>query len=255
MPDMPSGLENPLALSGVLLIYLLAGMVKGGLGFGLPLTSMALLPLLVPVDLALAVNAIMLFVTNAYQFLMAGRVGETLRRFWPVVLGVALGVPVASLFVSIIDPATMTLVLGLGVAIFAVLTAMQFAIPVRASNESPIGLGIGLLAGVAGTLTTTNGPIFVAYLVGLKAERPMMISALGLFLLASGALITGSFASLGMVTGDRLVLAALCVPPAFVGMAVGNAVFRRLPPEAFRRIILAALFLLGLNLVARGLMG
>ncbi|TVP94020.1 MAG: hypothetical protein EA338_13225, partial [Roseinatronobacter sp.] len=58
-------------------VFVLGGMVKGALGFGLPLTTMAILPFFVPVDAALAVNVVVLFLTNIAQFLQMGQMRET----------------------------------------------------------------------------------------------------------------------------------------------------------------------------------
>ena len=64
----------------VVLIFLLAGLVKGTLGMGLPTVAMGLLGLLMhPVDAA-GLVAIPSLITNAWQFLSGRRRRSLVRR-------------------------------------------------------------------------------------------------------------------------------------------------------------------------------
>ena len=54
-------------------------------------------------------------------------------------------------------------------------------------KERRLGLGVGLFAGVIGTMTTVNGPFFIMYLLGLKIDRREILAALGLLFVVSGA--------------------------------------------------------------------
>lgn len=252
MPEWPPlGGGQTLA---ILLVFFVAGIAKGGLGFGLPLVTISVLPLFAPIDYALAINSVVLPLTNIYQYGRSGLAGATLRRFWPVLAGLALGAPVGGVFVASAEPERLTLALGLFVAAFAVLTGFtpRLAIPDR--FERPAGVATGVAAGAIGVLTTVNGPVFVTYLVGVGAERRLMVAALGLFFLLSGALFAGSFWLVGVLDGGRLMLAILCLAPAFLGMGVGRVLIERLPAERFRALVLAALFLLGVNMSVRALL-
>lgn len=249
--SLPAGLD-PATLAGVLAVFLLGGIVKGGLGFGLPLVTIALLPFLVAVDLALAINVLVQPVVNVGQLTGSGRAGEAIRRFWPMLPALALGTALGALFVRGVEPDTLMLLLGLFIMAFAVLDATGAGLPVPPRRERAAGLGTGLAAGVVGALTTANGPVFVMYLVSLRLDRRLFRATLGLLFIVSPVLIAGSFAGIGLLDAPRAALALLCIPPALLGMWAGARLAGRLDARGFRRAVLAGLFCLGANFALRG---
>lgn len=248
------GLSAP-RLAAVLAVYLVAGMVKGALGFGLPLVAGAVLPLLVPLPLVLAVNAVLLPLANLVQFARAGSPLARARAYWPVLAGLALAVPLAALFVARADPGLVAVVFGAFVALAAVATLLtpDWRLPGRL--VPPVGFATGLAGGLVAALTTAPGPVFVLYLAGTGVDRRATMGALGLFLLVGGLLVSASFVALGLLTVPRAVLALLCLVPALAGMALGDALGRRVPAARLRALVLAILVVLGLRTALGGLAG
>ncbi len=249
---IPAGLE-PGAFLAVLGIFVFGGFVKGGLGFGLPLATISLLPLVVPIDMALAINTVVQPVANLGQLWGSGRAGEAIARFWPMVIPLGLGVALGAAFVTSVDPATLTLLLGLFIMAFTVLTLRGLVLPVPPGRERSAGLATGFAAGLVGALTAANGPVFVMYLLSLKLQRALFRATLGFLFVVSGAMVAGGFLTVGVLDGPRALVALLCIPSAFLGMWAGTALSNRLAAEAFRRAVLAGLFGLGLNFTLRGL--
>ncbi|MEM6488596.1 MAG: sulfite exporter TauE/SafE family protein [Pseudomonadota bacterium] len=241
------------AALGVLAAYFLGGIVKGGLGFGLPLVTISMLPLFVAVDLAIAVNAVILPFINLVQIHQARRTGEALSRFWPLLATLALFMPLGIVIGTRISAEALTLALGLAVMAF---TAFQWANPrlaIPARWERRGAAVTGVMAGVSGGLLTINGPFFVLFLVGRRVERAVMMAGLGLFFLTTGLLLTIGLSITGTVTGPRALAALACLVPAFAGMALGDRLARRVEPQHFRTGVLAGLMILGANITARGL--
>lgn len=240
--------------AGLAAAFFVGGFVKGGLGFGLPLVVMSIIPNFVPLDLALAVNAVVMPFTNLLQFAGARRVRETVLRFWPLLAGLFLGAPIGAALVAVVDPRLLAATLGLLIAGFVIWSVAHPTIEIPSPAERPVGGVVGVAAGLLGTLTTINGPVFIGYLLGLRVDRQMMISALGLFFLVSGVLIAGSFVAVGILDVFRAVLAVGCIVPAALGMWAGNHAARHLPPEQFRAVVLVALLILGINMTLRALL-
>ena len=234
-------------------IFVLGGLVKGGTGFGLPLTTISLLPLVVPLDMALAMNAMVLIIANAWQFVRADMMRETVARFWPLVGALALGAPVGGALVSLVDRATLTVALGLFVILFVGLNAVNPRIGVGEDHAGPAAIGTGFIAGAAAALTTTPGPILVMFFVSRSLGRRALRSALGLSLCASGLFVAAVYWGIDTLTPDRALLGALCMAPAALGMRYGDRLAARLSPEGFRKLVLALLFGLGVNMVIRAL--
>lgn len=236
-------------------IFVVGGFVKGTLGFGLPLVTMAILPLMIPVEFALALNAMILPITNLAQLIQLGRLNETFYRFRYLNIGIVLGVPVGAFFVSIVSDSLLMLFLGLFVIAFVMMTALQPKLRVPARQENRVGALVGLAGGIVGALTTSNGPFFVMYLVGLRIERALFVSALSLFFIVSGVLVSIAFWMAGIIKVDQLAVAALCLLPALVGVQLGNWLGDRVPAERFRALVLVVLAGLGVNLTLRSFGG
>lgn len=242
-------------LALVAAVFWLGGLVKGAVGFGLPLTTMAIMPYFLPVETALVVNALVIPFANIGQFVQQRVMLDTLRRFRWLLAGLCLGVPAGALFVSLVDEAVLLAALGVFVLGFSLLSMASPRLRLSGRGEPGLGAGVGLLAGVIGALSTANGPLLVLYLVARGIERRLFISALGLFFLLTGTLLSGSFMALGMVDAGRLMLAAAALAGTFAGMMLGNRLAGRLPAAQFRLAILVVLCLLGANLALRGFSG
>ena len=115
-----------------------------------------------------------------------------------------------------------------------------------------MGLGFGVLAGVAGALTALNGWAFILYLLGIGTDRQTFRSAIALLFLVSGTLISSSFWLLGWLDSQILAMSVFALIAAFPGMWVGNWVAQRLPANLFRRVILLALVCIGFVLIGQG---
>lgn len=240
-------------LLGILGAYLAGGFAKGALGFGLPLVTISILPYFIPIDMALAMNAVVPLITNIFQLLQAGQSRETLRRCWPLLGGLVLGIPLGSALIQVVDKALLTALLGGFVMGFVLISALspRFRVPPR--QETLLGSLTGLVAGVVGALTSANGPVLVMYLVGLELPRQVFIGCLAWLFIATGSLNSIAYWSIGILDTQRVLLALLCLLPAYLGMQIGNALAARLSAQVFRRVVLLALFILGANLVRRAL--
>lgn len=234
-------------------IFLAGGIVKGALGFGLPLVTMSALPLFLPIEVALALNALVGPFNNFMQLRYGGNIRAVIHRFRGVVIGTAIGAACGAMIVSYVAENVLLLVLGVTILVFTAtnLAAPSLQIPPRL--EARTGWFVGGIAGVVGALTMGNGPIYVMYLVGLKLERKMMVATLGLFFFVTGSVVAISFLLLGMLTLPMVWLAAGCLVAGQVGMWIGINIAERISAELFRLVVLTALVVLGINLIAQGL--
>ncbi len=100
--------------------------------------------------------------------------------------------------------------------------------------------------------TATTVPQAVAMIALRLAREEFVVSTAASFLCA-GVPLTALLVLRGVY--DRLLFLlslADCVP-VFAGLVLGQAVRRRIDPAAFHRLLLAALALIGLDLLRRGL--
>ncbi|WP_312410735.1 TSUP family transporter, partial [Shinella sp.] len=84
-------LSDPLLLVAVAATFLVAGIVKGVTGMGLPTVAMGVLGGLLSPLAAAALLVIPSFVTNVWQLLAGQSIMPIVRRLWPMMAGVVLG--------------------------------------------------------------------------------------------------------------------------------------------------------------------
>jgi uncharacterized membrane protein YfcA len=245
--------DAPALLAAVLAVYLLAGFVKGAMGFGLPVVAVTLLPFLVPVETALALNALVIVTTNLQQIGQAGATREGFLAAWPMMLGMSLMVPVGALFTVGIPTAALMTILGSFVLLFVAASFFNPALRVPRGWEQRTGFGMGLVSGFVGALTSSPGPIFVIHVVSLHLARPVYMAALGFIMSLFGLVVTASYVWVGVVRWEHVPTGVLATVPAIAGMWLGNAAGRKLGVEAFRRIILTLLGVLAVLMIRRAL--
>ncbi|MEM6971268.1 MAG: sulfite exporter TauE/SafE family protein [Pseudomonadota bacterium] len=243
------------AFAGLMASFLAGGLVKGMIGFGLPLVVVSLAPLFTEVGVFLAANAVVMPFSNAMQVYQGGPPRPTVTRFRGLFAVMLITLPLGVLAAGSVTPETLMLILGLVVMGFTALQAANPRLMIAPRHEGPAGLLTGALAGLIGGLTTVNGPIITLFAVGTALERRVMISLQGVAFLLSGLVLTIGYAGIGILDSGRVLTGLACILPAWAGMWLGNRLAARIPQALFRRIVLAVLFVAGGNLVFRALGG
>src|SRR5690606_34814674 len=81
-----------ITLTAVAAAFFCGGVVKGMVGIGLPLTTIALLTLFLDLRIAVPLMVVPILATNILQSFRGGRFVELLRRYWLMLAGGAVGV-------------------------------------------------------------------------------------------------------------------------------------------------------------------
>lgn len=237
----------------ITLTFLLAGMVKGVIGMGLPTVAMGLLSLVMPPLQAAALLVVPSLVTNVWQLLAGPRLGALLRRFAVMMVAIALGTFAGIGLLTGNNSGTATIALGAVLAIYGAvgLRAPHMTIPrtLEPALSPIIGMFTGVLTGATGIFVIPAVPYFNS----LGLDKDELIQTLGLsftvstLALAAGLLAAGKFEL--AVAGTSL----LALLPALGGMWLGQRLRDRLQPEVFRRWFFVALIVLGSYMVARAI--
>ena len=240
----PAGLLLLVAVAGA---FLLGGVVKGTLGVGLPLVIVPVLALMIPSPKAIALMGIPILSSNVWQAFDGGRLGETMRRFGPLM---------AALVIS--TALTVRLTLGLPVDVLNAMVAGALLLAVAlmvwnprlsidAGGERRWGLLVGLLSGALGGVSSMMGPIVIAYLVALRLPREQFIGSISVIYLAGALPLYLSMAAFDLLGLPELLLSGLALLPMFAGMALGKRLRSHVSEALFRRLLLV--FLSGVALL------
>lgn len=248
---------DPLFLALAVAAMLLAGFVKGAVGFALPMVAAAGIGTLTSAQETVALMVMPTLASNLWLALRQG-IGPALasaRRFWKLNLLLVLTIGLAAQLVPRLSSAALFLVLGLVVSGAA---AIQLAgwkpRPVRDPRETTRREVLtGVVSGIMGGLTGVWSPPVVFYLLSLELEKRLQVRSMGFTFMLGAVVLVPARAVSGIFDGPTALLStALCLPMA-LGMWLGLMVQDRLPQETFRRLTLVVLCLAGLNLLRRAL--
>jgi uncharacterized membrane protein YfcA len=237
----------------VLLIFLIAGMVKGVIGLGLPTVSLAALTVVTELPAAMALMVIPSAVTNIWQAVDGGHFAELMRRFWLMLLASAVGVWFSYGFLLLANPKAMTALLGIVLCAYAATSVRRRQPTPWPGHErfmSPaVGLATGALAGATGSLVMP----MVAYLQALNLERDMLVQMMGISFAVSTCAIGLAIVEHGSYDSPLVVLSLAALVPAILGMKLGASLRRRLSERVFRNALFIGLFTIGIRLIWKGL--
>ena len=128
------GLGHEAFILGVVTtVFLLAGLVKGVVGLGLPTLSMGLLASVMPPAHAAVILILPSFLTNAWQMWDGAALGRLMKRLWPLQLGVIAGTLWAPISLVTLNANVASAGLGVALMVYAVmgLAAVTLSVPRR----------------------------------------------------------------------------------------------------------------------------
>ncbi len=236
-------------------LALFAGLVKGITGFAMPMILISGMGSFLAPETALAGLILPTLVTNVWQAVRQGfsAAWGSVQLHWRYLAAVLVCLMISAQFVTSIPAATLFLVLGLPVTLFAVLQLIGWRPRIDPDQKRAAELGVGAFAGTLGGLSGVWGPPTVLYLTAMSVPKIEHVRVQGVVYGAGSIALALAHVNSGVLDGPGLKFSALLVLPAVVGMAIGFAIQDRLDQEKFRWAILIVLTIAGLNLVRRGL--
>ncbi len=229
-----------------LAVFLLAGTVKGLVGLGLPTITIALTSLVLPLSDTIALIALPTIFTNLWQASVGGKFRAILRRQWPLIVPLAVGLYLTMWAVGRKGPDWAFLVLAAVLVTYSALGLLRIRLHIHADLEKPLAPVIGAVSGfVAGVVGVPVIPL-MPYLQGLDIKPTELVQTLGVVLCATSLTLTLSLLNFGLLDGPRAIVSAAAVVPALAGMWAGTRIRLRLSVEQFRLAVLWALLLTGL---------
>jgi uncharacterized membrane protein YfcA len=229
-------------------VFLLAGVIKGVFGLGLPTVSMGLLAVTMQPSHALAIVLVPAVVTNIWQTFVGPYLRDIMRRLWPLMAGTVIGIWLNAGMLTGPYARYGTIVLGVLLVIYAIIGLNKFSFNVARSDEKWIGGIVGVMTGVVSAATGVQVIPSMPFMQAIGMEKDELVQALGVFFTVATLALAFTLTSAGLLSASTALPGAVAMASAFAGMFIGQVVRSRMQPEAFRRWFLIAMILLGLYL-------
>lgn len=233
-------------LSFIAVVFLLAGLVKGMIGLGLPAVSMGLLTMMISPFQAASLLIVPSMVTNIWQLFAEGQVLRVLQRFWSLLLGIIIG-SIWSIFPRLgqTDFNSEALLGGM-LLLYGLYGLAAKQIPNLSRYAAVLSPLMGYLGGA---LTVATGVVVipvVPYLQSLHLQRDDLVQSLGMAFTVSTACLA-IFLQQNPV--DHLPIdyawSVMALIPALLGMWLGTRIRYRIAEQKFRKVFFLGLVMLG----------
>jgi len=237
-------------LGAFVVVAILAGIIKGMIGFGYALITTPIFASVIDPTFAVVVLAIPPWMLNMFQ------IGETdtgltfIREEWPLlalsIVGTVLGV---AFLVEFSTGPIVPFLIGLVILGYVLFQVVQNFVTVEKAHH-PVGLGIaGLLEGFL--LAVANlGPLLPAYFHTFERDTERYIGALSMVLATIFSIRIVQMALFtDLLTTYRLWLASVISIVTIIGLLIGTYLRRlEIDEDKFNWFVAAVLFVISLNI-------
>lgn len=227
------------------------GVIKGATGLGYSSCALPFLAAALGLKAAIVLLVIPAMASNVLLALQAGRLKETVSRFWPLYLATLPGIGVGIVLLGWVDQAVATRVLGVLIVLYALMTLLRPSFSLPQSLERPFQIPVGLVNGLLTGLTGSQVMPLMPYMLSVRMEADQLVQAVNIAVITASVFLAVGLLSSGLMSPPSLALSAAAVVPALLGVEIGNKIRRYIPKEALRILILAVLALIGVGLTLK----
>ena len=231
--------------------FLIAGFVKGVIGFGFPIIALSVLTLAIGLFDALAIVVVPTLIINVWQGFSGPYLREILERMWIYFAMAVIGILVASQYLKVVNVSWLTSLLGLVLFMFALSRLFGLNIRVPPSKEPVLSV---LFGSVNGVLTGFTGSVMVPsvlYMQALGFGKDMLVQAMNVFFALSILVFTASLGQNDLISADEAMMSTIALIPSFVGIFAGRWIRNRLNEAKFQKIFLVGMLFLGLYILLK----
>jgi uncharacterized membrane protein YfcA len=233
-------------------VFLLAGLIKGIAGAGLPTVALALLALFIDIKVAIALLVVPALITNIWQGLTGGAFGPIAKRLAPMLAASVIGIWIGVAILSVGNAKVLAGILGIVLFFYAgySLATPQIAPPSRRTEAwlgPPVGFITGILFGFTGSFLVPG----VLYMQALGLKRDHFVQAMGIAFSFSSLVLWIFLAGNGLFSVSLGFVSTLVCLPAILGMVLGQRLRSGMSETKFRRYFFITLLGLSLYIVAR----
>ena len=228
------------------------GAVKGLVGIGIPLVSLSLLSLFLPLADAVVLLPVPIIVANVWQSIVTPHFVSAIRRFWPLVLAMLIGTVAGAHVLTALDAESLNLLVGTLVVLFTLSSIMnpELRLPVR--FERGVGVVAGAVGGFMGGISALFGPPIILYLTSLRLDRESFVGVISSIYLCSAVGLVIVFGSVGVMSQAQFVESAVASVPLMLGVWAGQRFRGGIREAVFRKLLLVVVLGVGVRLILLG---
>jgi len=207
------------------IIFFIAGIAPELTGFGVATISMALLPFLLPLSVAIPLVAIISATATGIVALRT-KTRNLFKYIRPLIVGSAIGVTLGMVFLHLLDEQLLTVVLGIFLVVYALYGLFFKGHLLPTGNVT--GTATGFVAGFFGASFNVHGPLVGLYLSSNdELSKTEVKDLMATYMFVAGLFIIVGHTISGRVSGEVLLYALFALPFLLAGLVVGKRIFKK----------------------------
>ena len=239
--------NDPSIVIIIILAVLAGGLIKGTIGFGMPMVALPLIAFIIPATTAMILLCAPILLTNFLQ--MKIKEGISSYRFLPMIICLIIGLIIGARLILEINLNTITQIIAVSIIFAALVNCIGFKIEnINKSKERVITSIIGFGSGILGGLSTFYGPPMLAYLVAADLPKEKFVRTVSTIYFIGSFPLYGSLIYYGFATKLDLMMSLFLIIPAFISQQIGAKIRNKINQKQFRICILVTLIILGISL-------
>ena len=239
--------NDPTIVVIIILAILAGGLIKGTLGFGMPMVALPIIAFVIPATTAMIILCAPILLTNFLQIKF--KQGVSSYRFLPMFVSLVIGLIVGARLILEINLNTITQIIAVSIIFAALINCFGFKIQNPNKNREKIMTSIiGFGSGILGGLSTFYGPPMLAYLVASDLPKEKFVRTVSTMYFIGSFPLYGSLIYYGFATKEDIIMSIFLILPAFISQQIGTRIRDKINQKQFRICILVTLIILGISL-------
>jgi uncharacterized membrane protein YfcA len=175
--------EQASIIAAVVCSLIVAGLLKGTIGVGMPFVALPLLSLFIDVKSAAMLLSMPLVLSNLPQALEGGKTGQCLMQMMPVFLGMIPGLFLGVRVLLAVDANAARTIAGVVLIGVGGITLLAPKLRLQSRLVLPTGITFGFFGGILGGIAAMSGPLVFIFCLQRTARG---VTEASRFLVSSG---------------------------------------------------------------------
>jgi len=244
--------EQGTIIAAVICSLILAGVLKGTIGVGMPIVALPLLSLFIDIKSAVMLLSMPLVFSNLPQALEGGKTGRCLMQLMPVILGTIPGLFLGVRVLLELDAHVAKIIAGLVLICVGYITLLAPRLQLQSRLVLPTGITFGFFGGVLGGVAAMPGPLVFIFLLAKGLRGKAFTKEASLYLVVSAGLLAILLTANSQFNRLDGLVSMVATLPIVLGMYVGQHMRDKIAPETFKKLVLIAVIAAGADLLRHG---
>lgn len=214
--------EQATIIAGVVCSLIVAGLLKGTIGVGMPVVALPLLSLFIDIKSAAMLLSMPLIFSNVPQALEGGKTGRCLMQLMPVILGMIPGLVLGVRVLLVVDANDAKIIAGLVLMGVGAVTLLAPKLQLQSRFVLPTGITFGFFVGILGGIAAMAGPLVFIFLLAKGLSGKTFTKEASLYLIVSAGLLAILLTASHQFSWLDVLVSTAATLPVVLGMYVGQ---------------------------------